>query len=99
MVRRFRFLAACLALCSLAALPLHVWAHLTGHEPEEKGGEPCQVCQTVMHHVAVAALGPVVLPLPPATYSTRLQLPPQPVFVSLICSALSRGPPPAPNPS
>ena len=94
MIRRFRLFATCLALLSLGALPLHVWAHLTGHEPEEKGGEPCQVCQTVMHHVAVAALGPAPAPLPPATYSTLLQTPPQTAVGGIFCSAQSRGPPP-----
>jgi hypothetical protein len=93
MFRRFRLAAACLALLSLGALPLHVWAHLTGHEPEEKGGEPCQVCQTVMHHVAVAALGPAPAPLPPATYSVQLQAPLQDFQGGVFCSARSRGPP------
>jgi hypothetical protein len=93
MFRRLRFLAACLALLSLGALPLHVWAHLSGHEPEEKGGEPCQVCQTVMHHVAVAALGPAPVPLPPATYAVQHSTPPLDFQGGVFCKAHSRGPP------
>jgi hypothetical protein len=93
MFRRLRFLSAVLALASLAALPLHVWAHLSGHEPEEKGGEPCQVCQTVLHHVAVAALAPTAAPLPPATYSIRLRTPPRDFQGGDFCQAQSRGPP------
>lgn len=96
MFRRFRLVAACLALLSLGALPLHVWAHLTGHEPEEKAGEPCQVCQTVLHHVAVAALSVVPAPLPPASYSIQLQSPPQVFQGGIFCSAQSRGPPALP---
>jgi hypothetical protein len=93
MFRRLRFLSAALALASLAALPLHVWAHLSGHEPEEKGGEPCQVCQTVLHHVATPALAPAPAPLPPTAYSVQIQTPPQNFQGGDFCKAQSRGPP------
>ena len=93
MFRRLRFFSAILALASLAGLPLHVWAHLSGHEAEEKGGEPCQVCQTVLHHVAVAALAPASAPLPPAAYSIELQTPPREFQGGDFCKAQSRGPP------
>jgi hypothetical protein len=93
MFRRLRFLSAILALASLAALPLHVWAHLSGHEPEEKGGEPCQVCQTVLHHVATAALAAAPAALPPSTYFIRLQTPSLDFQGGDFCQAQSRGPP------
>ena len=95
MLRRLRLLSAILALASLAALPLHVWAHLSGHEPEEKAGEPCPVCQTVLHHVAVAALAPRVsdAPFRWLNYAVQLQTPPQAFQGGEFCKAQSRGPP------
>ncbi|HXB98580.1 MAG TPA: hypothetical protein VNZ54_11050 [bacterium] len=93
MARRFRLFAACLALLSLGALPLHVWAHLTGHEPAEKGGEPCQVCQAALHHVAVAALGAAPAQLPPAAYSALFHAPTLDFQGGVFCKAQSRGPP------
>ena len=99
MFRRARLLAACLALLSLGALPLHAWAHLRGHGPEERGGEPCQVCRQAPHLQPLAALAAVQAPQPPCRLFWAILAAPSQPREQASFQRHSRGPPKHPQAS
>lgn len=90
MFRRFKSLAAKLALFALISVQLHVLQHVFGADHDDG---PCPICQTVLAQRTLEAVAPVLPPEAPLVF--RVPLPDAFVpFVSTVAFIFEpRGPP------